>query len=480
MINISYSTDLTIECPEGTYGPSCESICKCDLWSSNKYCSRISGKCLGCKFGHYGVNCSDICYPKCKTTLCCSLLSSSEKKKKQLRIHLPTVKIKLEGQYLNVVPDVNVGHGLTIFQNTLDNKIKLDEKKKTKDIQLMYKNYNVSGDEYPNITISLFSESNNKEKEGTNSSFNIDLPVVLDTSVKIDKSNNINGVIGLGYQNKINDYLFREKEITENIASYSLEDNSVDTYISIIFGYIFDEEKDFVHKMSYWDLKKEDELNIKSKVDGIRTKDYSGALSINDTSIKFSLSENSSFILYDDIETKYYIKKYFFNDNNLDSNNKEAANNSKYNELKKGNTTTYYCYKTAKINKLSNFGFIINNFYHYYDASLFFIEGSPDCPKEYSKFIIEFNNETVGIVLGKVFLNKTIVTIDHEEKKAYFYSRNIEFFYGEKFTIFIPSISLEPMTISFIVTGSILFLNVASFLVYYIIERKKSKMEKID
>ena len=92
------------------------------------------------------------------------------------------------------------------------------------------------------------------------------------------------------------------------------------------------------------------------------------------------------------------------------------------------------------------------------------------------KFIIGFNDEKVGIVFGKDILKDTMFTIDNEEKKIYFYARNVEYFSGETFLSFIPSINLEPITISIIITSIIFSLNIISFLIYFFIKRKKEKI----
>ena len=84
-INTIY--DIYDICEVGFFGRNCEKQCSCSLWSSNLTCSKLEGRCLGCKFGHFGTKCRNICRPECKTNLCCAVKDKNfDKKKKKLNL----------------------------------------------------------------------------------------------------------------------------------------------------------------------------------------------------------------------------------------------------------------------------------------------------------------------------------------------------------------------------------------------------------
>ena len=124
---------------------------------------------------------------------------------------------------------------------------------------------------------------------------------------------------------------------------------------------------------------------------------------------------------------------------------------------------------------MSYFGFIINNFYYSFKPDNFFKEDEK-CGNGQYKFIIEFSDENEKFVIGKEFLKDTQLTIDREEKKIYFYTRNAEYFSGRNNSFFIYSLDIEPLNLSLIVTGGIFLLNILAFLVYFLIKRKKEKI----
>ena len=461
-----YSINGIEECPEGTYGINCEKKCECDKWSSNRNCSRIAGKCLGCKFGHFGKNCEQICYPRCKTNLCCSMLSDSKKEDKKIKLNISMLKIKVDNQELNILPDYNVGHTLTIFNKTLSKNLNLKNKQSQIET-IQYTNYNAEGNSYLNNSISLIDVDKDNH-------IDLQISILLDTTITNKEGQNINGVIGLGYLNSINDELFRTNSIGENIISYSINEDQID----IIFGNIFDEEKGFINKLGYCNIVKGDNFGITSEVSGIKAKGYSGGLKINETNVKFSLDEKSSFILSDNIDIKFYIKKYFFNDRALDDEDKtKASSSTNYKEIIGADNTTYFCLKKDIVNnKLSNFGFIINDFYYSYEPKFFFVE-EEKCDNDQMKFIVGFNsNKNKGIIFGKDILKNTKFTIDNEERKIYFYTRNVEYFSDSYNFYSIPTIDIEPMKLSLFVTLTIFLLNVISFLIYFFIKRKKEKI----
>lgn len=147
--------------------------------------------------------------------------------------------------------------------------------------------------------------------------------------------------------------------------------------------------------------------------------------------------------------------------------------------------TIYYCFEKDKINKLNNFGFVMNKYYYYYQADVFFSSdeqvNKDKCgdSNKYAKFMIEFtdNDEKIGIVFGKSFYSHTQFTIDNEERKIYLYTRNAEYFLGETKTEFTstPGLSISPMTTSVIIVSIAFFLNALSFLIYFLCKRKKQQ-----
>ena len=128
IINNNNIIDIYQDCEEeGKYGINCEKNCTCDKWSSSRNCSRIEGRCLDCKFGQFDINCDDICDPKCKTNLCCSVLSSKyEKSNKNIKTNITTLNIKFNNIVLTILADYNVGYPLTIFNKTLNESISFE------------------------------------------------------------------------------------------------------------------------------------------------------------------------------------------------------------------------------------------------------------------------------------------------------------------------------------------------------------------
>ena len=131
--------------------------------------------------------------------------------------------------------------------------------------------------------------------------------------------------------------------------------------------------------------------------------------------------------------------------------------------------------KEININQLNEFGFVINNFWHFFPAENFFKEDDL-CEKDYSIFLFKFiNDENTEIILGKNFYNDVQFTLDHEENQIYFYSKYIEYFSGEIKAIIDKDLStiLGPFNSSIIVIGISFFLNIVSFMVYFYFKRKK-------
>lgn len=451
-INNIFANNDSLTCPEGKYGQDCSKECNCDKWSSSNYCSRIEGRCLDCKFGHYGPNCNSRCYPTCKTNLCCAIKSENfNESNLQLTIKNSTINIEINNTILNIEVDYNVGCPLSLFKNTIDLNF-VNASEEGKNFSYSFSNYKVIGKKYENYKIKILNQENlNME---------LPLPVVVDENNN-PTDQNINGVVGLGFFNSINEQLFQSnKAIVENIASYKKDGEDV----SIIFGDLFEEEKNYVHKLSFCKAENKNTsiYNISCKIGGFGSKSYSDVLQINDTYIQFSLNINSRFVLPNNEAYTNYITKYYFKEENFIEKVNEATK------------TTYYCYKTENINRLSEFGFVINHFYYFFSADNYFLE-SPLCDSEYSAFIIQFSDENPGLVFGKNFYNETQFTLDNEESKIYFYSKYVEYFTGEIKAVIIEDLSnkLNPLSWSFIIIGISLFLNIVSFLVYFYFKRKK-------
>ena len=447
-------------CPPGFYGMECEKECHCNKWSSSLNCSRIDGRCLNCKFGHFDYRCENICWPKCKTNLCCAVNSKDYKKSnKEIKLDISYLSIKIGIQTLKIYADYNVGYPLTIFDNSLNESLPLageTDKFENYSYTIDNKVY-VNGRKYENNTISIL---NNNGK-----TLDLNLSILLDKNIRKEETKGINGVIGLGFSNPINIELLHKKAISLNIASYAINNGK----ISILFGNLFDEEKKYVHKLSYC-YAKFNNLNhtiMKCQVEGMKPKTFSNALKLDNLEVEFSLNRQSSFVLNDSSYIKHYIKNYYFENKNY------------YKEKKNDDGTYYFCFKSNKINKLNDFGFVINNYYFSYQADRFLIESNL-CEKGYKKFNIEFTNNTekIGIVFGQNLSKDLQFTIDNEERKIYYYSRNVEYFSGEinKDVKSWPRLNVDPFTLSLIFTAGIILLNILSFLVYFYFKRKKGKI----
>ena len=453
-------------CLPGTYGDNCDQKCNCTSWSSNNICSKLEGRCLECKFGHFGKQCEDICRPECKTNLCCAIRDKSFiKSKNKIEFNASTIKIKIANYTLNIAADYNVGHPLTIFNLTVKEWnniiVKLPNKRETIKEIYEYSDYTVNkADLFKNCSIEI----------GNEKTLQLNMTIIVDGRESSKVNEGINGVIGLGFLNSINAYLFDKGDISLNIASYEINNNDK---VSILFGDLFKSEKDYVHKLSYCESLNEENNNnpfLRCPVRGMKRKSDSDALELNNINIQFSLNQDSSFILNENKNYTDYIIKYFFKNN---KNNYEKINYTEGNK-----NINYYCFKSNKINKLTDFGFIIHKYFYSYKADKFFVENG-NCSKGYSKFIIEFSNDdNVGLTFGKNFLKDTQITIDNEERKIYFYTKNVEYFSGgmkEEFTSE-PDLITNPFESSLIGIGLILLLNVLSFLIYFYFKRKKEKI----
>ena len=138
----------------------------------------------------------------------------------------------------------------------------------------------------------------------------------------------------------------------------------------------------------------------------------------------------------------------------------------------------YYLYKSNKINRLDNLGFVFNDFSYSYSPDVFFkkISGNED----YQEFLIKIDesSEKTEFILGKEFLKDIKFTINNEEARIYFYAKNAEF--SDKFTDEFTNkgfeIKLTPQAIAIIcLTVITVIITVPFTIVYFCKERQKNK-----
>jgi hypothetical protein len=365
--------------------------------------------------------------------------------------------IQVGNKSLSIYPDYNVGYPLTIFKGVTEEDIKNCNQN---DNNYQYTKFKLNNPKQCGVkTISI------KNSDGNYLTLN--LSVLYDPNPITENINELeyDGVIGLGFSNSLNIHLLENKDISLNIASYKVKNDQ----INILFGNLFKDEKKFVNALSYCNATVETTTThtvMKCKAEGMRSDEYPEALQLNDIEISFSFHEKTSLVLPREESYIDYITKYYFIKNDFDT-------------IKLNDTRTYFCYKSKKINKLNDFGFVINKYYYSYKADRFFYEDKDSCGNNNLKFLIEFTNKTedAKVIFGKTFFKDVELTIDNEERKMYFYSKNANYFSGEfvqkgnnKF-----SLSLDPLASSLITIGVIFLVNVISFLIYFYCKRKKSK-----
>ena len=95
------------------------------------------------------------------------------------------------------------------------------------------------------------------------------------------------------------------------------------------------------------------------KLDGIKSSKHSYGLRLNDANITFSLGQKSSFVLKNESNYINFLKNQYFTEKVEEKIDEKTQN-------------TYFLYPANKINKLPNFGFVLNNFYYSYEPNLFF------------------------------------------------------------------------------------------------------------
>ena len=204
------------------------------------------------------------------------------------------------------------------------------------------------------------------------------------------------------------------------------------------------------------------------ELQGIKLAKYEEAFKLNDSYITFSLGESSSLILGNNSNYAKFLEEVYL-DGEDNFQRKYEDNNPKI---------KYYLYKSNKINRLDNFGFVFNDFSYSYSPDVFFkkIPGNED----YQEFLIkidESSNKT-EFIIGKEFLKDIKFTINNEEARIYFYAKNAEF--SDKFTDEFTNkgfeIKLTPQAIAIIcLTVITVIITVPFTIVYFCRERQKNK-----
>jgi hypothetical protein len=279
----------------------------------------------------------------------------------------------------------------------------------------------------------------------------------------------ISGVIGLGFFNSISIGLFSNKTNEQNILSYSLDKDKIE----ILFGSLSEEQEEYIDKLTSCKVVFGLNTDIQGKkmtceLEGIKSSKHSAALKLKDATITFSLREDSSFVLGGNKDYMNYLKTEYLN---------EECEEDNINE-------TIYCkYPSDKINKLPNFGFVINNYFYSYEPDILF---SKETDKNNKKtFLIGFSEKAnkIEFILGKKFLNDIKFTINNEEAKIYFYAQNAEF--SDKFKDYEKSnsfsLSLGARQLAAISLAIVIFFDILVFALYYCLKnRKKNSNIKIE
>ena len=455
IISIYFIEIYTIECNTSYFGENCNITCDCKQWSNTNKCSKTIGNCLDCKFGHFGKKCGDRCYPKCKTNICCKIKSEQFEDKNDnsfeiitsLYKDLPFINIKINGTDSKILLDFNNGYPLFIKNQTID----------VFDETINYTYFKIMGWINPYYTELIFFDKDNKERK-------LNLKNVVEGKINNDnisnEYSNFAGVMGIGFFNSISEYLF-PGELNENIISYEIND---DDQVSVFFGDLSDDAKDYLYDLASYDVLDDDNNNQSQVIfgcnlDGIKIRDFSDALKVEDTIIKFNFNNKHSTFVLDNSYKSFFTKYYFDEDYEQSQKIVDGIN--------------YFCYD--EIHKMDNFGFVMKNYYYSYLAENFFSE--EECNNKKYKFLIGFSNrqEDIGITLGRNFLKNTKIIIDIEEKKIYMHAREMEFFTGKILIEFAgePGIKLTALDKTLIAFCVIVVMNVVSFLLYFFCKKRK-------
>jgi hypothetical protein len=278
-----------------------------------------------------------------------------------------------------------------------------------------------------------------------------------------DKNKEISGVIGLGFFNSISIGLFTNNSNAQNILSYSLNNDQIE----LLFGSLSEKQEEYIDKLTSCKVVFGSNTDIQGKkmtceLEGIKSSKHSTALKLKDATITFSLREESSFVLGGSKDYMEYLKNEYLNE--------------EYEE-KILNGTIYYKYPADKINKLPNFGFVINKYFYSYEPDKLFSEKSDENNKK--TFLIGFSEKVnkTEFILGKKFLEDIKFTINNEEAKIYFYAQNAEF--SDKFKNYEKSDSfslhLGARQLAAISLAIVIFFDILIFALYYCLKNRKKK-----
>ena len=188
----------------------------------------------------------------------------------------------------------------------------------------------------------------------------------------------------------------------------------------------------------------------------------------------FSLSEDTEIILGNISGTK--IESYEFFTNTYFNNRpfiKEIIKDGKY--------KTFLATDNSNVLKLANIGFIINNHVYTYLPDKFFENNEdPETKDNYKKiFKIKFVNNTYDsyIRIGKDLLQstKTKLTINSEEGKVYFYTKDQIFFNKEMTSDYSNNekIILTPFLLGILAVVIVFVFNFIIFIFYLNYKNKK-------
>ena len=455
------------KCTHGTFGLKCNETCHCRENSNSIECGKFEGQCIDCKFGYYGKHCENYCYYKCKSELCCLFKDTNHTVQGKLKLstYYKYFDVTYNGKTLKIEIDYNYGYPLTIFNQA--NNLQANEQDDGKfnanftnyfiTNGTMKKNQNIliNGHEIKNIDLIFVHQDNVERKSGKNDSL-------------------IKGVIGLGFFNSISNSFFPgesgDETIELNILSYAFDEKDDDDEITLYFGDIDEVQKDYVDRLTDCTIVLDNNTDIQGKkmtciLDGIKSSKYTAYYKLDNAYITFSLGEKSSLILGNNTNYLEYLQKAYFKE--------EIKPISRI----ENNITIYgYLYPKSKINKLSDFGFVINKYFYSYSPDMFF---EPSTDNDYYKFLIEYRNDTerTDFIIGKEFLKKIKFTINNEEAKIYFYAQNAEL--SEVPTNKVESgeldTKMEPKELAAICLAVIVFLNLFAFGIYFLLKKRKMK-----
>ena len=466
------------KCPNESYGLECAQKCQCGSNSNEGICGKFRGQCSECKFGYYGKKCDLRCNYKCQTELCCLFNEHSDENMTVLKIetNYKIIEIKINEKPYRFEIDYNYGYPLTIFNG----KTQLDN----------CDNYGIEPTDYQDVSskeeyhekftnFEITSYLNNGQKITINGNVDIttDIAVALRAKClsKEGMKEKINGVIGFGFFNSISNAIFTNsthEDYKLNILSFDYKAEG--DQIEMLFGDLFTVQRNYVEKLTSCKVILDGKTDIQEKkmtcqLDGIKVSKYSEAFKLNKSYITFSLGEKSSLILGNNKNYFEYLKRGFFNDENIN------LIDDKENE-----GIQYILYPNNKINKLSDFGFVFNNFAYSYPPDKFFVNFSNSNNGEgESQFLIKINKKTdrTEFIIGREFFSDIKFTINNEEAQIYFYAQNAQ--YTDKFTDVITDslfkIKLNSRATAGICLAIIVFIYLVAFTIYYLVKRKKMK-----